>query len=260
MKKSFINKALMVLFVLSLIAVISACNKSGSSTDANSPAQLNKTALVDTQILPESFLAAFDAHNITVTSSLDATIASYPDYQCANPEAVMGGGGMGMPGGHDNGNDGHGMGPGMGHDNGGGFQFRSILHHLSLDTSQVHPLYTAIWNYEQCVQTEYLSNFAARKQVLYAAEQQRRTILNTFRTAVHGVKDTAVINAARATAKAALEALNTDTQTKLNALIDKVTLCNCWNTMITAIEAVLTPTQLTTFQTWLTGLKTTPCS
>jgi hypothetical protein len=260
MKKSFINRAMIVLFVLSLITVISACNKSGSSTDANSPVNTNSATLIVQTVLPENLLAAFDAHNITVTSSLDATVTSYPDYSGANPDSANGGCGGGMKGGHDNGNNGRGMGPGMGHDNGGGYQFRGVLRSLQLDTSEIHPIQTAIWNYEQCVQTEYSRNFAARKEVLYAAEQQRRAIMNTFRTAVHGVTDTAVIHSARATAMAAIAALNADTQTKLNALIDKTTLCNCWNTMITTIEAVLTPTQLTTFQTWLAGLKSTPCS
>jgi len=258
MKKSFINKAMIVLFVLSLITVISACNKSGSATDANSPVNTNSSSLIVQTVLPENLLAAFDAHNITVTSSLDASVSSYPDYQGANPDCANGGGGM--PGGHDNGNNGRGMGPGMGHDNGGGYQFRGVLHSLQLDTSEIHPIQTAIWNYEQCVQTEYAKNYAARKEVLYAAEQQRRAILTTLRTTLKGVTDTAVIHSARATAMAAITALNTDTQTKLNALIDKTVLCNCWNTMITAIEAILTPTQLTTFQTWLAGLKSTPCS
>ena len=152
MKKSFINKAMIVLFVLSLITVISACNKSGSSTDANAPAQTNSSSLIVQTVLPENVLAAFDAHNITVTSSLDASVTSYPDYSGANPDCVTGGG---LSGGHDNGNNGHGMSPGMGHDNGGGYQFRGILHSLALDTSEIHPLQTAIWNYEQCVQTEY---------------------------------------------------------------------------------------------------------
>ena len=259
MKKSFINKAMIVLFVLSLITVISACNKSGSTTDANSPVNTNSSTLIVQTVLPENLLAAFDAHNITVTSSLDAAVSSYPDYQGANPDCANGGGG-GMKGGHDNGNNGRGMGPGMGHDNGGGYQFRSVLHSLQLDSTQIHPVQTAIWNYEQCVQTEYSRNYAARKEVLYSAEQQRRAILTTLRTTLKGVTDTAVINSTRATAKVAIDALNADTQTKLNALIDKTTLCNCWNTMITAIEAILTPTQLTTFQTWLTGLKSTPCS
>jgi hypothetical protein len=271
MKKKVLN-ALMAMFVLCFVIAMTSCNKDAGTNDPTSPMQPQTTSVIDQTVLPDGFLAYFDAHQVIVTGSLETPIQnSSPDF-CPPPDTGRGhggpppppppdsgkggpppdGGGNGCPGGR-------GVGAGPAVNNGGGFELRGILYQLKLTKDEMPVIQKAIWDYQQCVQQVLSKTFAARKEIMYAAEQQRRTIMNTYMTALKAAgRDTALIHAARKAAMDAMGALNKDTQTKLAALIDTAALCQCWTTMINAIEATLTADQLTLFKAWLAKQKT-PC-
>jgi hypothetical protein len=280
MKKTL--STLMAIFVLSFLVVMTSCNKDSGTNDPTTPIVPGVVKAVDQTLLPDQFLPYFNAHNVVVTGSLESPMQnSSPDFcggggggrDTLNPPPPPPGGGngkdtVGPPPPPPPGMGGRGgMCPGNPMQNDGGFEFRQILNRLQVTRAQFPVIQKVIWDYQLCVQTVMSKTFAARKEIMYAAEQQRRTIMTTFQAALKAAKgDTAAIHAARDAAMTALKALNTDTQTKLDALIDKAALCDCWTKMVTAIEATLTTTvvapatqsQLDLFKAWLAKQKT-PC-
>jgi hypothetical protein len=281
MKKTLLS-TLSAVFVIALIVFMTSCNQGGGSNDPTNPIVPGIAQNVN-QALPASVLAYFDAHNVTVNGGLDTPIMnSSPDFcggpgDNGNPPPPDGGGpkGGGPDGSGSDGTGTVGSGPdctghnppppphgGVGQpiDNHGGFEFLRIMWQLKLTKDQFPVVQKVMWNYQQCVQTVLAKTYAARKEIMYAAQQQQKVIMDTYKAALKAAgKDKAAIQAARKAAMDAMKALNDDTKTKLDALIDKGALCDCWNTMITDFEAALTPEQLTLFQTWLAKQKT-PCA
>lgn len=253
-------KTLLAIFVLSFVIVMTSCNKDTGTNDTTNPIQPMTSSVVGQQMIPDAMLSIFDAHQVTVEGSIDTPLQnSSPDF-CPPPDSGRGKGGPPPPPPPDSGKrGGSGMGPGTPVNNGGGFEFRGILNQLKLTKTEIPVIQKAIWDYQQCVQEVLAKTFSARKEIMYAAQQQQKAIMDAMKTALKAAgKDTALIHAARKTAMDAMAALNKDTQTKLAALIDNTALCACWNTLITSIEATLTPDQLVIFQTWLAKQKK-PC-
>jgi hypothetical protein len=268
MKKSVL-KTLLAMFVLSFIIAMTSCNKDTGTNATTNPIEPKTSSVIDQTVLPDGFLAYFDAHQVTVTGTLETPMQnSSPDFCSPDsgkggpppppPDSGKGKGGPPPPPNNDGGCN-RGVGQGTPVNNGGGFEFRGILMQLKLTKDQMPAVQKAIWAYQQCVQEVLVKSFAARKEVMYSAEQQRKSIMDAFKTALQAAgKDTALIHAARKAAMDAMNALNKDTQAKLAALIDNIALCACWTTLITDIEAGLTADQLTLFQAWLAKQKT-PC-
>jgi hypothetical protein len=260
MKKTFLN-TLMAMFVLSFVIAMTSCNKDAGTNATTNPIEPQTANVIDQQVLPNGLLTYFDAHLVTVSGSLESPMQNSspdfcgPDSGRVGPPPDSGKGGPPPPPGGDKG----GMKPGNPMDNGGGFQFRDVLYRLKLTKAQVPATQKVIWAYQQCVQEVLVKSFAARKEIMYSAEQHRRAIMEAFKTALQAAgKDTALIHAARKKANEAMATLNKDTQAKLAALIDNTALCACWTKMVTDIEATLTADQLVIFQTWLAKQKT-PC-
>jgi hypothetical protein len=268
MKKTLLS-SLLAIFVLSLLVVMTSCNKGGGTNDPTNPVVPGMTAPVS-QVIPSSMLPYFDAHNVVVTGTLDTPIMnSSPDF-CGGPPDGSGSDGTGnnggppppgggCPGGNHNPPPPPQGGVGQPIDNHGGFAFMQIMWQLKLTKDQMPIIMKVMWDYQGCVQQVLAQTFAARKQIMYAAGQQQKAIMDALKAALKAAgKDTAAIHAAKKTAMDAMKALNADTQAKLDALIDKTALCACWTKMITDFEAALTTDQLTLFQTWLAKQKT-PC-
>jgi hypothetical protein len=245
MKKTLLS-SLLAIFVLTFF-VMTSCNKDTGTNELTNPIVSGATLSVN-QVLPDNLMPYFDAHNVNVSGSLETPIMnSSPDF-CGDttrggpPPPPCGGGPSGPP-----------------MDNQGGFEFRGILMQLKLTKDEFPVVQKVLWNYQQCVQLVLSKTFAARKEIMYAAMLSQKTIMNTYMTALKAAgKDTAAIHAARAAAMTAMKALNDDTKAKLDALIDKTALCDCWTKMITDFEAALTTDQVTLFKTWLAKQKT-PC-
>jgi hypothetical protein len=267
MKKTLLS-SLLAIFVLSFLVFMTSCNKDGGTNDPTNPVVPGISAPAN-QVIPSSMLPYFDVHNVVVTGNLDTPITnSSPDF-CGGPPDGSGSDGSGNNGGPPPPGGGkHDPPPpppppqgGAGNpiDNHGGFEFMQIMMQLKLTKAQMPAIMKVMWDYQGCVQQVLAASFAARKQVMYAAGQQQKVIMDALKAALKAAgKDTAAIHAAKKTAMDAMKALNTDTQAKLDALIDKTALCACWTKMITDFEATLTPDQLTLFTTWLAKQKT-PC-
>jgi hypothetical protein len=271
MKKTLLS-TLSAVFVIALIVFMTSCKQDGGSNDPTNPIVPGIAQNVN-QALPAAVLPYFDAHNVTVNGTLDTPIMnSSPDF-CGGPgdngNPPPNGGGPDGSGtvGSGSGCTGHNPPPpppqgGVGQpiDNHGGFEFMRIMMQLKLTKAQFPIVQKVMWNYQQCVQTVLAKTFAARKEIMYAAQQQQKAIMDTYKAALKAAgSDKTAIQAARKAAMDSMKALNDDTKTKLDALIDKTALCDCWTKMITDFEAALTPDQLTLFQTWL-AKQTTPCS
>jgi len=265
MKKTLLS-TLLAIFVISFLAFMASCSKDGSANVPTNPVVPGIAAQVN-EMLPSSMLPYFDVNNAVVTGSLETPImSSLPD--CGPPTGggdttnhggpPMGGDTTHMGGKHDPPPPQHG-GVGQPIDNHGGFAFMQIMWQLKLTKDQMPAVMKVMWNYQGCVQQVLAASYAQRKQIMYAAGQQQKAIMDALKAALKAAgKDTAAIHAARKTAMDAMKALNADTKAKLDALIDTKALCDCWNKMITDFEALLTPNQLTLFKAWLAKQKT-PC-
>jgi hypothetical protein len=257
MKKTLLS-SLLAIFVLSFFVFMSSCDKNAGTNDPTNPMVSGISAPVS-QVIPNSMLPYFDAHNVIVTGTTETPITnSSPDF-CGGPAGGSGSDGTGKNGGPPPPPPPPNGGVGNPIDNHGGFEFMNIMWQLKLTKDQMPKVMKVMWDYQGCVQQVLASSFAARKQVMYAAGQQQKVIMDALKAALKAAgKDTAAIHAAKKTAMDAMKALNTDTQAKLNALIDTKALCACWTKMIADFEATLTPDQLTLFTTWLAKQKT-PC-
>jgi len=255
MKKKVL-KTLMAMFVLSFFIAMTSCNKDTGTNVTTNPVQPPTESVIGQQVLPDALLSLFDAHQVVVTGSLETPIQnSSPDF-CPPPDTSKGKGGPPQDSSKGKGGP---PPPPPPPPVGGGFEFRGILYQLKLTQVEIPVVQKAIWAYQQCVQEVLVKTFAARKEVMYSAMQQQKSIMDAFKTALKAAgKDTALIHAARKTAMDAMSALNKDTQTKLAALIDNTALCACWTSLINDIEATLTPDQLVLFKAWLAKQKT-PC-
>jgi len=268
MKKTLLS-TLSAIFVLALLVFMTSCNQGGGSNDTTNPIVPGIVQNVS-EAMPASVLPYFDAHIVSVTGTIDTPImTNSPDF-CGGPDGTgnnpppppQGGGPDGSGSdctGHNPPPPPHG-GVGQPIDNHGGFEFMGIMMQLKLTKAQFPAIQKVMWDYQQCVQTVLAKTYAARKEIMYAAQQQQKGIMDTYKAALKAAgSDKTAIAAARKAAMDAMTALNQDTKTKLDALVDKAALCDCWNTMITAFEGTLTAAQLTTFQAWL-AKQTTPCS
>ena len=233
MKKSILFSTIVAVLIISVIAIIVSCNKSGDLNNKDYPVQPQSINVIKDQVLPDNLLGYFDAHNITVTSSFDSPIQSSSPDLLGGPTATT---------------------PGT---NALGVMFRDLLIKLKI-TNAVSPIQRAILAYQKCVDEVLSSTLAQRKAILDAAELQRKAIIDRVTASLKGETDAAKVTAIRKTAADAIKKLNDDTAAKLNALIDRTALCDCWTTLIKAIRANLTTNQIQIFEKWL-AVQITPC-
>ena len=227
MKKSFLFIALIAMTVL---LGLNSCHKGDGTVD---PSQND---LVVAKMLPDAIMPAFDASTIEVFGSIDEDINVYPEFN-GDMRGDMGGRMMDR----------------MHNRMGFGFKMRALFYHLNLTDAQKEEVHEFMLGYHDCVTRIMESTRAAREEILSEAATERRRIIAAFKAGTNPDLDT------RQEVMAALHQLNQDTRDKLQALIDRTALCNCFKHLLENVYDVLdTDAQKDAFETWFGRLQN-PC-
>ena len=233
MKKSVLFQ-IMIAFIIMSVIIISSCHKDGDPNNKDIPVQPQTANIIKDQVLPDNLLGYFDANVVTVTGSLESPIQSSSPDLLGGPTATT---------------------PGA---NALGVMFRDLLVKLKV-TNAVNPVQRAIMAYQKCVNDILSLTIDKRREILVSAELQRKAILDRLAAALKNVPDAVTAANLKKAAAAEIKKLNDDTAAKLDALIDKAGLCDCWNTLVKTIRVSLPSTeQIAIFDKWL-AVQITPC-
>ena len=248
------KKIILSAFMIASVILMYSCSQSSTPVDAASSGS-NSMSVIASQVLPDNLLPSMVDPEIVDINS-DGEVGFAPDL--VDPGEMGEHGRMGDAhhgrregldtAGHMKDTTGH-KPDTTGHRLDRGFKLRDIFWHLKLTDTQRPVIAQIMKDYANCVKTVMNANADQRKQDIAAANAQIRAIIDQVKA---GTLD-------RVAAAAQIKAIKTDLKAKLDALIDKTALCNCWTTMVNAIKAALDTNQLALYEAWLAKLKHTPC-
>lgn len=109
-----------------------------------------------------------------------------------------------------------------------------VLYMMDLTDEQKTQVQTIMENYRNCFFDVMKDYFTARKAAMETARAAIKTVIEDYRAG----------NIDRDAAIAQIKTIREDLKETLKATFDKDALCLCYETMTTAIEALLTPDQL----------------
>lgn len=227
MKKQFFT-LVMTLVVLSLMLVVNSCKK-----DVPVDPTDNGPMLMNSQIIPEDVMPAFDADQVTVYGNIENDITCYPNLVVTDPRSAV----------TDR------MGP--------GFKVIDIIKRMKLNDRQLSAIRGFMTDYHACVKDVMARTEAQRQAAMARARAAREDVIALYKS---GEID-------RATAARRIAEINKGLREALDKLINRDALCECLKALYRQIRSTLTTDeQKSMWDKWvaaqklpcLTSVRTTP--
>jgi hypothetical protein len=240
MKKQFLTLVI-TLVVLSLMLVVNSCKKDGTVDPTNGP------MLMNSQIVPDNVMPAFDAEEVTVYGDIDSDLRCYPDFTesgsvTCNRSCMTNGVNQQLSMVNDR------MGP--------GFKVIDVIKRMKLNDRQLAAIRGFMVDYHACVKDVMTRTEAQRQKAIERAKAAREDVIARYKAG----------EIERARAAAAIAEINKALRASLETLINKDALCDCLKTLYRQIRSTLTEEQAIIWDKWvanqklpcLTSVRTTP--